>query len=144
MEKSDFTDLHGDDPHRWRSRRLARSCSCCLCCCFVVAAIILVICGAIFLSVYSPDVPPSTVEIGGNVPVLLDSAGFDPFWFDQVQVTLANLSWSTINITLFRDFCEKLSTNRTALSPRKFSFNASNESRLPFNYYILWRRHTCI
>ena len=135
MRNSNFTDLHGDDPHRWRRRRLARSCSCCICCCFVVVALILVICGAIFFSVYSPEVPSTTVEIGGNVSVLLDSAGFDPFWFDQVQVTLANLSRPTINITLFSGFCGKLSTNRTALPPRKFSFNASNESRLSFNYY---------
>ena len=124
------------DDLRWRLRRLAaRSCSCCLCCCFVVVILILVVGGAIFFSIYSPEVPSATVEIGGNVPVLLDSAGFDPFWFDQVQVTLANLSRSTINITLFSGFCEKLSTNRETLPPRKFSFNASNESRLPFNYY---------
>ena len=126
------------DDHRWRRRRLAaRSCSCCLCCCFVVVTLILVIGGAVgFFSVYSPEVPSSTVEIGGNVPVLLDSAGFDSFWFDKVQVTLANLSARyTINITLFSHFCRKLSTNRIALPPRKFSFNTSNESRLPFNYY---------
>ena len=125
------------DDLRWRLQRLAaRSCSCCLCCCFVVVILILVIGGAIFFSVYSPEVPSATVEIGENVPVLLDSAGFDPFWFDQVQVTLANLSRSTINITLFSGFCEKLFTNRTTLPPRKFSsLNASDESRLPFNYY---------
>ena len=121
------------DDHRRRRRRLARSC--CLCCCFVVATLFLVIGGVCFFSIYSPELPSATVEIGGNAPVLLDPAGFDPFWFDQVQVTLANLSRSTINITLFSGFCGKLSTNRTALPPRKFSFNVSNESRLPFNYY---------
>ena len=117
-------------------RRLARRFLCCLCFCLVVAALICGVgSGVGFFSIYSPEVPSATVEIGGNVPVLLDSAGFDPFWFDQVQVTLANLSRSTINITLFSGFCGILSTNSAALSPRKFSFNASNESRLPFNYY---------
>ena len=120
------------DYDTWRRRRLARRFSCCLCFCFVVVTLI---CGVCFFSIYSPEVPSATVEIGGNVPVLLDSAGFDQFWFDQVQVTLANLSQSIINITLFSGICGKLSTNSASLPPRKFSFNASNESRLPFNYY---------
>ena len=52
------------DYDTWRRRRLARRFSCCLCFCFVVATLI---CGVCFFSIYSPEVPSATVEIGGNL-----------------------------------------------------------------------------
>ena len=99
-------------------------------CCFVIATLLLVSLGfVIFFATYSPQKSPISVEVGGNVSVLLDPAGFDPFWYDQVLVTTAS------NITLFRGICDDLSIIRIPLPPKIISINAGKKSRLPFNYF---------
>ena len=60
--------------------------------------------------------------------MLLDPAGFDPFWYDQVEVTTAS------NITLFRGICDDLSTVHIQLPPKKISFKVE-KFRVPFNYF---------
>ena len=76
--------------------------------------------------------PSTSVEVGGNVPVLL--SGFDPLRYDQVQVT--GLPPSTmISTTLFLELCEDLFTvavRGIPLCPKKSFF--CTKSPLPFNY----------
>lgn len=116
-------------------RRRSSNPRCWLCCyyticCFVIATLLLVSLGfVIFFATYSPQRSPISVEVGGNVSVLLDPAGFDPFWYDQVLVTTAS------NITLFRGICDDLSIIRIPLPPKIISINSGKKSRLPFNYF---------
>ena len=75
--------------------------------------------------------PTTSVEVGGNVPVLLNLSGFDPLRYDQVQVT--GLTAGS-NSTLLFGLCEDLSTVRVPLRPKNI-FKSSTKSALPFNYY---------
>ena len=131
-------------PHRYLTypfRRLivSRRCQgfnlhCRLCCyytisCIVIATLLVSLGFTIFFATYSPQRSlPTSVEVGGNVSVLLDPAGFDPFWYDQVEVTTAS------NITLFRGICDDLSTVHIQLPPKKISFKVE-KFRVPFNYF---------
>ena len=78
-----------------------------------------------------PDSPETSVEVGGNVPVLLNLTGFDPLRYDQVQIT--GLTAGT-NTTLFLGLCEDLSTVRVPLRPKQLFFKSSTKSPLSFNY----------
>ena len=116
--------------------RRDRACSnlrCRLCCFLVIATLVLLVSlgFTIFFSTYSPQRLPTSVKVGGNVSVLLDPAGFDPFWYDQVEVITA----SNDIITLFRGLCDDLSTEHVPLPPKKFFFKAGKRSRVPFNYF---------
>ena len=79
-----------------------------------------------------PESPSTSVEVGGNVPVLLNLSGFDPFWYDQVQITGLTAGSNT---TLLRGLCEDLSTVRVPLDPKNIFFKNSSKSSLPFNYH---------
>ena len=90
----------------------------------------------IFISLlphYTKPEPPATsaVEVGGNVPVLLNQTGFDPFRYDRVQVTGLTAGSNT---TLLRGLCEDLSTVRVPFRPKNIFFKSSTKSPLPFNY----------
>ena len=76
--------------------------------------------------------PATSVEIGGNVPVLLKLTGFDPLRYDQVQVTGLTAGSNT---TLLLGLCEDLSTVRVPLRSKNFFFKSSTKSALPFNYF---------
>ena len=62
--------------------------------------------------------------------LLQNLCGFDPFSYDQVQVTGLTPG---IDTTFFLGLCEDLSTVRISLRPKKFSF--CTKSPLPFNCY---------
>ena len=88
---------------------------------------------AIFFATYSPLLESTQVKVGGNVPVLLNQTGFDPFWYNQVEVTHIN---TTSNITLFCGLCDDLPTANRPLPPKKVSFGKANtKSWFSFNYY---------
>ena len=74
--------------------------------------------------------PATSVEVGGNVPVLLNQTGFDPLRYDHVLVTGLTAGSNT---TLLHGLCEDLSTVRVPL-PSKIFFKNSTKS-LPFNYH---------
>ena len=106
-------------------------------CCYLfvigLALFALLIGSTIFFATYSPLLESTQVKVGGNVPVLLNPAGFDPFWYDQVEVTHIN---TTSNITLFRRLCDDLPTANRSLPPKKVSFGKANmKSRFSSNYY---------
>ena len=109
-----------------------------LCCVLLVVGlaigILLLLIGfTVFFATYSPPLESTQAEVGGNVPVLLNLAGFDPFWYDQVEIT--NIT-TTSNITLFRGLCDDLTTAHKSLPPKKVSFGKANmKSRFSFNYY---------
>ena len=78
--------------------------------------------------------PATSVEVGGNVPVLLNLSDFDPlrYAYDQVQVTGLTAGSNT---TLLLGLCEDLSTVRVPLRPKNVFFKNSSKSSLPFNYH---------
>ena len=94
----------------------------------------LIISGLIVFTVlprFQPDSPETSVEVGGNVPVVLNLTGFDPLRYDQVQVTGLTVDSNT---TVLLGHCEDLSTVRIPLRPKKLFFKSSTNSTLSFNY----------
>ena len=109
-----------------------------LCCVLLVVGLaigipLLLIGFTVFFATYSPLLESTQIEVGGNVPILLNPGGFDPFWYDQVEIT--NIT-TTSNITLFHGICDDLYTAQRSLPPKKVSFGKANtKSRFSFNYY---------
>ena len=106
-----------------------------LCCVlFTVFVFCLVLaCGLITVSFLRVQLesPSTSVEVGGNVPVLLNLSGFDPLMYDHVLVTGLTAGSNT---TLLLGLCEDLSTISIPLRPKNLFFKNSTKSPLPFNY----------
>ena len=97
---------------------------------FIFGTVLIAI-GPNFISRVQPESPATSVEVGGNVPVLLNQTGFDPLRYDQVQITGLTAGSNT---SLLRGLCEDFSTVGIPLRPKKLFFKSSTKSPLSFNY----------
>ena len=102
-----------------------------ICCVLITIGLIVFLVLPVRLQPDSPG-PANSVEVGGNVPVLLNLSGFDPLRYDQVQVTGLTAGSNT---TLLLGFCEDLSIVRVPLRPKRLFFKSTTKSALPFNYH---------